>query len=562
MHILVRREGGAVLVSLMPEDGSPAPAERSLTEAGFAAYVQEQERAFTTRWVWDDTTAWYPALLSRGIRISRCHDLRLCHAILRHSAFAFGSEVATAPPTAWDVAAPAGSAGGAQVLFELGQDGGMDVASEFLRQREAVRSSSAPGKLRLLLAAESAGALVAAEMQFAGLPWRRDVHERLLWEELGPRVPHGARPERLERLATRIRMALGVPSLNPDSPAELLKALKDAGLPLTSTRAFELRRLEHPVIEPLLEYKKRARLLSANGWAWLDAWVSDGRFHPEYLPGGVVTGRWAARGGGALQLPKQVRGAVVADPGWKLVVADAAQLEPRILAGLGADKAMADAGRGTDLYAGIVAGGVVETRQHAKVAMLGAMYGATTGRSAQVLPRLTSAYPRALAAVEAAARAGERGESVTTLLGRSSPRPGAAWRAAQSQASQPAATAADERRARSLSREWGRFTRNFIVQGSAAEWALCWLAEIRKELWELEMPETAHGGSPAPFGGHPHLVFFLHDEVIVHAPEAVAGRVVEVVREAAARAGRLLFGDFPVDFPLSARAVDDYAEAT
>ena len=33
---------------------------------------------------------------------------------------------------------------------------------------------------------------------------------------------------------------------------------------------------------------------------------------------------WGASGGGALQLPKQVRGAVVADEGWKLVVADAA----------------------------------------------------------------------------------------------------------------------------------------------------------------------------------------------------------------------------------------------
>jgi DNA polymerase-1 len=561
VHILARRDADDIRVAPLPDDAGAVGPERVLSVAGFARYAQELEATSAPRWVWDDTARWYPLLLARGVRVSRCHDLRLCHAILRLSAFAAGSELAEAPPGDWDVAPASGSGGEGQALFELDRDGDVDVPAEFGRQQRAVASSSAPGRLRLLLAAESAGALAAAEMQFAGLPWRRKVHERLLAEQLGARVPHGTRPERLERLAGDIRGALAAPSLNPDSPAELLKALQSAGLPITSTRAFELRRIAHPVIEPLLEYKKRARLLSANGWSWLDAWVVDGRFHPEYLPGGVVTGRWAARGGGALQLPKQVRGAVIADPGWKLVVADAAQLEPRILAGLAADRAMADAGRGTDLYAGIVASGVVESRQHAKVAMLGAMYGATTGRSAQLLPRLAVAYPRALSTVESAARAGERGETVTTLLGRSSPRPDAGWRAVQAQASQPAATSADERRARTHAREWGRFTRNFIVQGSAAEWALCWLAEIRRELWSLKASPAA-GKAEAPFDRRAHLVFFLHDEVIVHAPEALAGPVVNVVRESAARAGRLLFGDFPIDFPLSTRVVDDYAEAT
>ena len=559
MHILVRSsDTGGVLVWPVSDTGTAVSApEGSLSDEAFAAYVRQQER-HAPRWVWDDTATWYPRLLARGVRIGRCHDLRLAHAILRLSTLAAESALARADPDDWQMAA-AGS--GNPALFDLGD--GRDIAEWFRLQQEAVAGSRAPGRLRLLLAAESAGALAAAEMRFAGLPWRRDVHERLLAAELGPRAPHGIRPERLERLAMRIREALGTPALNPDSPAELLKALTDAGLSTASTRAFELRRLEHPVIEPLLEYKKRARLLSANGWAWLDAWVTAGRFHPEYVPGGVVTGRWAAHGGGALQLPKQVRGAVVADPGWKLVVADAAQLEPRMLAGVAGDRAMADAGRGTDLYAGIVAGGVVETRQQAKSAMLGAMYGATTGRSAQVLPRLAAAYPRALAAVEAAARAGERGESVTTRLGRSSPRPNATWRLAQAHASEAQATPADERRARSQAREWGRFTRNFIVQGSAAEWALCWLAEIRNRLWNLDLPhETANGRSAAPFRARPHLVFFLHDEVIVHTPAALADQVADLVREAAGQAGRLLFGEFPVDFPLSARIVDDYAEAT
>ena len=34
-------------------------------------------------------------------------------------------------------------------------------------------------------------------------------------------------------------------------------------------------------------------------------------------------------------------------------------------------------------------------------------------------------------------------------------------------------------------RAWGRFTRNFVVQGTGAEWALCWLADLRNRLWRL-----------------------------------------------------------------------------
>lgn len=256
-------------------------------------------------------------------------------------------------------------------------------------------ASADPGRLRLLLAAESAGALIAAEMRFAGLPYSAERHDALLTELLGPRPAYGG-PVVLEDLAAQIRAALDSPTLNPDSPPALLRALQRAGLRVSSTSSWELRELDHPVIEPLLHYKKLSRLLTANGWSWLESWVQNGQFRPDYVPGGVVTGRWATRGGGALQLPKHVRGAVIADPGWKLVVADAAQLEPRILTGLAHDQAMAAAGRGQDLYTGIVSAGAVTERTQAKVAMLGAMYGATTGESGRLMPRLARAFPRAV----------------------------------------------------------------------------------------------------------------------------------------------------------------------
>ncbi|TFD01440.1 bifunctional 3'-5' exonuclease/DNA polymerase [Cryobacterium sinapicolor] len=578
MYLLVSRtnNGELLVLPLGPEGEVSGPALR-LTSRDFPGYVCDQE-ADRPRWVWEDTARIYPLLLKAGVRVHRAHDLRLCHTILRLSSLTQASSLARAEPSQWDRAPalqPDAAASGV-TLFDLFDgdtgagaegpaEGGTDTAAgagpqaEFRRQLDAVRASTEPGRLRLLLAAESAGALIAAEMQFAGLPWRTDVHDALLTRELGARVAPGIRPERLENLARRIRDALGEPGLNPDSQPDLMRALQKAGLRVTSTRAWELKEFTHPVIEPLLEYKKLSRLLSANGWYWMDTWIVNGRFHPEYIPGGVVTGRWATRGGGALQLPKQVRGAVVADADWKLVVADAAQLEPRILAALSGDTAMAQAGRGTDLYAGIVAGGVVETREHAKVAMLGAMYGATSGESGRLLPRLAKAFPRALALTETAARAGERGESVTTRLGRSSPRPGERWLATQAQAYDPGATDADERRARSQARDWGRFTRNFIVQGSAAEWALCWMAEVRRELRML--PPCTPAASGSEFDQAPHLVFFLHDEVMVHTPAALAATVEGIIRRAADTAGRHLFADFPVDFLLTVATVDSYAQA-
>ncbi|WP_410783280.1 bifunctional 3'-5' exonuclease/DNA polymerase [Leifsonia sp. SIMBA_070] len=523
----------------------------------------EEGAAERPRWVWDDTRAWYPALLRAGVRVERCVDLRLCHAILRNSTLTAGTALATAAPGPWDTALdlleePAAGHTAHTALFELDQpeppalDDRRDSRSELFAQEAAVAASTDPRRLRLLLAAESAGALIGVELQHAGLPYSADRHDDLLTELLGPRPTFG-RPPVLEELARDVRARLDSPDLNPDSPPDVLKALQRAGVMATSTRSWELRKLEHPVIEPLLRYKKLSRLLTANGWTWLDAWVHDGRFRPDYVPGGVVTGRWATRGGGALQLPRQVRGAVVADPGWKLVVADAAQLEPRVLTGLSGDQAMAAAGRGKDLYEGIVASGAVDERAHAKVAMLGAMYGATTGESGRLMPRLTRAFPRAIRLVEDAARAGERGEKVTSRLGRSSPLPGPAWDAAQSAASASDSTAADERRARSQARDWGRFTRNFVVQASAAEWALCWMAELRNRLTALA-PGTALTESP-------HLVYFLHDEVIVHTPADRADEVAAAVHASAAQAGRLLFGAFPVEFPVTAAIVDSYGEA-
>lgn len=524
-------------------------ARSEIAAAELAPYVAAREAADPPRWVWDDTARWYPPLLAAGVRVERAHDLRLGHHLLRRAPAVDRRLLVGEESASWDRLGP--SAPSDPALFPA------DGAAEHLRadvedarQRAAVAASAESARLGLLLAAESAGALTAAEMTYAGVPWRVDVHERLLTDLLGPRPPRGARPALLQALAAEVRTLLDAPGLNPDSRPELLTALRRAGLELADTRASSLRGVVHPVVGPLLRYKQLAHLFSTNGWAWIDQWVRDGRFRPVYQPAGVVTGRWSSNGGGALSFPAQVRPAAVADEGWRLVVADVAQLEPRVLAGMSGDRALARSARGADLYQAMVDDGAVASRNDAKLGLLGAMYGATSGESGRLVPGLARRYPAAFGLVEQAARAGEGGHVVRTLLGRGCPALGEGLDVATGL--DPVEPPTDPDGQERHRRAYGRFTRNFVVQGTGAEWALCWLADLRNRLWRLGEGTVEQ---------RPHLVFFLHDEVVVHTPAGLAERVVEETVAAAETAARLLFRDLEIDFPLTAAIVGSYAEA-
>ncbi|MGO2685034.1 MAG: bifunctional 3'-5' exonuclease/DNA polymerase [Microbacterium sp.] len=522
-----------------------------IASTDLADWIRRVEADEHPRWVIRSARELYPELLAAGAQLTRTHDLLLCHAILRDT------DVVARPlppspdwlPREPEIEAPA--------LFTADDRGTPESVAEQLEQLQAqlrVIADDRTGRLPLLCAAESAGGLIAEEMRAAGLPWDASEHDRILTEVVGARPAGGGMPALMAQHADAVRFHLGDPHLHLDSHTKLLRALHRVGVNVESTSQWELSEISHPVIAPLLAYKKISRLLSANGWAWLAEWVHDGRFRPVYIPGGVVTGRWASSGGGALQIPRILRPAVRADPGWRLVVADVAQLEPRMLAAMASDRAMAEAARGQDLYAGVVASGAVATREEAKYAVLGAMYGATTGDSGRLVPRLRRVYPRAMHHVDTAARTGEDGGVVSTWLGRSSPRPDSLWQDEQSAATGADADPAEVKRARARARDRGRFTRNFVVQGTAAEWALIWLAEIRHRLRQL--PESAAPAlASGAFSHRAHLAFFLHDEVILHVPEDQADAAADAVREAAAVATRRLFGGFPIDVPLDLQIV-------
>ena len=501
----------------------------------------------------------YPRLLRSGVRVERCHDLELTEALLlgcegrwgepRSLAAAWarlaGLPVPRDPPAR--PAAPPGDGQGA--LFDpdpappAGPGDPLDALIRvYAAQRARLASATAPGRLRLLVAAESAAALVAAEMGHHGLPWRADVHRELLVDLLGTPSPMGGAPRRIAELAQGINEAFGQ-RIHPDSPAEVLRAFSRAGIQVPNTRAWVLRQVDHPAVPLLLEYKELYRIWVAHGWGWLDQWVHNGRFRAEYVPGGVVSGRWATRGGGALQIPKVVRRAVVADPGWTFVVADAGQLEPRILAAVSGDLRLAQAAAGGDLYAALATEAFGGDRARAKVALLGAMYGQTGGQAVPALAALRRFYPTAWEYVEQAARTGEGGGLVRSWLGRTCPPPSVSFTLDDPETVDYSGEGAPRDGARARAR--GRFTRNFVIQATAAEWASVLLARLRTSLG----------------GGAAQLVFFQHDEVVVHCPLADAPWVVSAVQDAAEEARRLLFGDTPVRFPLGVSTVECYADA-
>jgi len=559
-----------------------------------AAAVAARERSGDVRWVWAACGDMYPALLRAGVRVQRCHDVALTESLLlaRDGRHAEAASLAAAWARLRGSAAPAAqpvpvrpAAAGQAVLFEAAGPAfpGPHAALEALvavhsDQLRRIAADEHPDRFALLAAAESAAGLVAAEMGYDGLPWRADVHSELLTSLLGGKPLPGLRPPRLADLAARISAALGGRPVNPDSPAQVLRAFAADGVRVPSTRAHVLREVDHPAAALLQEYKELARLHAAHGWSWLEEWVTGGRFRPEYVVGGVVSGRWATRGGGALQIPRVLRRAVVADPGWVLVVADAAQLEPRVLAALAGDGALAAAAGTGDLYQAL-ADAFGGERGNAKIALLSAMYGGAAGQARQLLAVLRHRFPLAAQYVELAAQAGEEGKVVRSRLGRTCPPPSSDWRGLTAEPDDPGA---DEPRAGRSVRARGRFTRNFVVQASAADWAVVFLAGLRRRLAFLTLPDgsgvvpagvggpsgvvPAGGGAcgaPAADGGQarPRLVFFQHDEVIVHCPEDLAGDVVSAVGEAAAEAGRLVFGPTPVRFPVTTAVVTSYADA-
>lgn len=209
--VLGRGDGGRSRLVALDADGTSLGEEEADAD-GLVPLVARWESEHSPRWVLSDAAAWYPRLLAAGVTLSRCHDLRLVHRILRHSelvAEAGALRAATDWDTPLDPHEPPRDDGA--TLFELEatapHPGAVpadleETLAEFGRQRTTIDAARDPARLRLLVAAESAGALIAAELHAAGIPWDVAEHDQILTAALGPRPSPGAPPARMAEACT------------------------------------------------------------------------------------------------------------------------------------------------------------------------------------------------------------------------------------------------------------------------------------------------------------------------------------------------------------------------
>lgn len=413
------------------------------------------------------------------------------------------------------------------------QQGWLDASPDPVRATATARS-------------ESAAELLCAELALDGLPIDLDAAERIIAGFVGPRPRDDVEAARFrdERDALVLRHAPADSRFDLRSPGQVKSLLRRIGIEVPDTRAWRLEALRdaHPLVEALLAWRKAERVATTYGYAWLDEYVRPGptpgvgRLCGEWWGSDGAAGRMTATAG-LHNMPADMRGAVVADDGWTFVRADLGQIEPRVLAAVSADAALARASAEDDMYVPVARQLGVD-RATAKVAVLGAMYGQTTGHGAQALRGLQQNYPVAMAYLDTADRTAQVGTDVRTFGGR------------LVRMSSTNANESSERDLRSRAAARGRYGRNAMVQGAAAEFFKLWAVTVRARI--------------GPLGAH--IVLCLHDELLVHTPLAVADQVAalvdECLREAAHRwAPPIAVGASPVRFLTDLSVIRCWADA-
>jgi DNA polymerase-1 len=536
--------GGEVAVAFRPDVGIAVAVEGASATFGDVDPITEVdavEHELGPRWVWWDR-ATSDRLVEHGIAIARSWDVltvhRLQHGGWRTSIGAVWAGLHDLPTDSLP------TMGQLDLLGDHGDEGDPDepvrpdghLRPEWIaggwardpdrlrrwaeltleaarRQRAVIAERPDPARVLSTAHAESAAEYLCAELSGRGLPIDVAEATRIIADAVGPRPTDEADAERrrVERDDEVLRHLGPGPRIDLRNPADVKAMLRRVSVDVPDTRAWRLEqhRDAHPVVEALLRWRKAERIATTYGYRWLDEHVRDGRLRGDWTSSDGAAGRMTASSG-LHNLPAEMRPAVAAEPGHVFVRADLGQIEPRVLAAVSGDPTLISATADDDLYQPVAERLRVE-RSVAKVAVLGAMYGATTGESAHALRGLEREYPIAMGFLAEAAEAGRRGDDVFTIGGRRV----RMWI--------DDSIEGDIDKARRVAAARGRFARNAVVQGAAAEFFKVWAIIVR-----------ARG---ATIGAE--IVLCLHDELIVQIPENradAAGTVLsDALREAAHR---------------------------
>jgi len=382
---------------------------------------------------------------------------------------------------------------------------------------------------------ESAASLLCVELAATGLPVDRPVLEQLIEDSAGPRPDNEAHAQLLRagRDAAVLAHSPGRESTDLRNPVQVRELLASLGVVVPDTRAWRLEpfRDTHPLVEALLTWRKAERIATTYGWHWLDTHVGpDDRLRGAWTACDGAAGRMTALNG-LHNLPTPLRPAIAAHPGYLFVRSDLGQIEPRVLAAVSGDVSFAQATQADDLYAPVGAALKVE-RPVAKIAVLAAMYGQTSGAAGEALKDLERTYPTAMSYLSRAYDSGVASRAIRTYGGRRVPM----WE-------NPADAPAGSLPAMIASR--GRFARNAVIQGAAAELFKAWAATVRLT--------TRHLGA--------QIVLCLHDELLIHVPAAAAGEVAAAVDAALTASARRWTGSSTVRFVSDTSVISRWSDA-
>ncbi|GAA5032915.1 bifunctional 3'-5' exonuclease/DNA polymerase [Terrabacter aeriphilus] len=393
---------------------------------------------------------------------------------------------------------------------------------------------------------ESAAAVLCLELERDGLPVDRLAAEDLISGSAGPRPRDEADAARIrsERDAAVLRHAPGRERTDLRNPGQVRELLQSVGVDVPNTRAWVLEpyRHTHPLVDALLGWRKDERIATTYGYRWLDEHVGpDDRLRGGWTACDGAAGRMTAQNG-LHNLPAPLRPAVCAAAGHVFVRADLGQIEPRVLAVVSGDRAFAEATRADDLYAPVAAK-LGADRPRAKVAVLAAMYGQRSGAAGEALKDLERAYPVAMGLLDRTYADGVARRPVRTWGGRLIRFGGVPTAALEPGAPEPSGSA--EFSATGADGARGRYARNAIIQGSAAELFKAWAATVRHAV--------------RPLGGH--IVLCLHDELLVHVPQEAAAEAAAAVEHTLTAAARTWAGTDEVRFVADTSVIRRWSEA-
>jgi DNA polymerase-1 len=510
------RRGDLVGLAVAP-DGTAAVA--TVADGARLTTIEEvaaTDDAVRPRWVvWSQATA--RRLVADGVRVATCWDVAAVHRLIfggfradpawawAHlrglpldavpeeraadeplDLFSFGSSEEAGGQAATDT--PFGSGG--QLRAEWARGGWAQTPERLLSwarlglraaelQLDRLGTAVATGR------SESTAELLCAELAADGLPVALTAVEDLLASIIGPR-PRDDRHAATVRAARDAEVLKHVPEgagWDLRSPLRVKELLAVAGVDVPDTRAWRLEPLKDssPLVAALLEWRKAERISTTYGYSWLDACLGkDGRLRGAWTGADGAAGRMTASAG-LHNMPAVLRQAVIAEPGHLFVRADLGQIEPRVLAAVSGDKALAAATAADDLYLPVASALGVD-RPTAKVAMIAAMYGQTTGHGGEAAKRMRQAYPVAMRYLDDGDRSARNGRDLRTYGGRL---------VAMSSGGTSAQVAAR-----------GRYGRNALIQGAAAELFKMWAVTMRSR--------------GMPLGAR--IVLCLHDELLIHVP--------------------------------------------